>query len=85
MFDKLNQNHLQLHIPPLTSSIIFELHRQGDEYYVQVFYRKTVSDDVPPVNIPNCGTMCSLDRLYELYKEILPAENEDFHTLCLAK
>lgn len=75
-------NAFQMHIPPLTSNILFELYQRDDEYYVQLFYRKTISENAQPMEIPNCGTKCPLDKFYELYKDILPTEDEDFESLC---
>lgn len=72
----------QLHVPPFSSSIFFELYHKNDNYFVKILYRKTPTDDVPALNIPNCGTMCLLDKFYELYKHILPADFESFTSLC---
>lgn len=77
-----SSNTFQLHIPPLSSSLLFELYKRGEENYVQISYRKTVSDDELPVMIPNCGTMCPLAKFYELYKDILPSSDESFNSLC---
>lgn len=71
-----------MRVPPFSSSILFELYERENEFYVQIFYRKTVSGDVPPLEIPNCGTMCPLEKFIELYQHILPTEEEDFNTLC---
>ncbi|XP_055308428.1 prostatic acid phosphatase-like [Sitodiplosis mosellana] len=75
-------NLYELHVPPYASSLFFELYRQNDSYFVQLFYRKTPTENVPALNIPNCGTMCPLDKFYVLYRHILPTDYEDFESLC---
>lgn len=44
-----------------------------------MFYRKSDEENPSPLNIPNCGTKCTLDQLYELYSEIIPT---DFESEC---
>lgn len=75
-------NVYELHIPPYGASIHFELYRRGQMYYVQLFYRKRGLKDVPPINIPNCGTMCPLNKFQDLYRDILPTESETYKSLC---
>lgn len=72
--------NFQPHIPPYASSILLELYKNGEnEHYIQIFYRKSDVENPLPLNIPNCGTKCSLDRLYELYSDLIPG---DFETEC---
>lgn len=72
--------NFQLHIPPYASSILLELYKNGEhEHYIQIFYRKSDVENLSPLNIPNCGTKCSLNRLYELYSDLIPG---DFETEC---
>lgn len=75
----------QLKIPLFSSSILFELYQRDTDYFVQVTYRKTVSENAKPLEIPNCGTMCPLDKFYDLYKDILPEEDESYEALCRLK
>lgn len=75
----------QFLIPPFSSSILFELYKRADEYYVQVIYRKTVSGDHKPLYIPNCGVKCPLAKFYEVYQNILPTANETFNSLCISE
>ncbi|XP_031636521.1 uncharacterized protein LOC116349294 [Contarinia nasturtii] len=63
-------------IPPYSSCLLFELYKSSDDYYVQLFYRKSNEENPVPLNFPNCGTKCSLDRLFELYRDILPSDPE---------
>ncbi|XP_031632797.1 prostatic acid phosphatase-like [Contarinia nasturtii] len=81
MLRTLNLNELQ--VPVYASSLYFELYKGNGSHFVQVFYRRTPTENVPPpLEIPNCGTICPLDKFYELYADILPKEYEDFETLC---
>lgn len=73
---------LQLHIPPYASSIYIELYERETGYFVQFYYRNTDAEKLPPLEIPGCGVSCPLDRLYELYADVLPTEEEDHETLC---
>lgn len=70
---------LKIHTPPYSSSLLFELYKSSDSHYIQLFYRNSTTDDLAPMNIPNCGTKCSLNKLYELYREIMPS---DYKTEC---
>lgn len=72
----------QLHIPPYASSLHFELYQNEAEFYVQLFYRNEKIDGLSPLEIPNCGTKCSLDKFYEVYKDILPHASESFDFAC---
>ncbi|XP_055296463.1 prostatic acid phosphatase-like [Sitodiplosis mosellana] len=70
----------EIHIPPYASSILLELYKNDEnEHYIQMFYRKSDVEKPSPLNIPNCGEKCTLDRLYELYSELIPG---DFETEC---
>lgn len=69
-------------MPPFAASIHLELFKRDDNYFVQFFYRKDNSEYLPPINIPNCGLVCPLEKLFEMYQDILPAENETYELLC---
>lgn len=71
----------QMRVPPFGASLHLELYKHGHEYYVQLFYRKDKSENPPPIEIPNCGIKCPLDRLIEI-EDILPIENESHASLC---
>lgn len=63
----------ELHGPPYRACIMLELHKHAHDYSVQVFYKNTTGDPLP-MNIPRCGTSCPLDKMYELYAEVLPGD-----------
>lgn len=69
--------YFQPHKPPYASCIFFELHKENELPFVQVFYRNSTEIDVSPLEIPNCGTECPLSRFYELYRDILPTQSFD--------
>lgn len=68
---------MDLHTPPYSSSILFELYKtHTDQYYLQIFYRKSTTEEPTPLIIPGCGTKCSLHQMYELFNEVLPTDYE---------
>lgn len=74
---------LGYHNPPYTSTVMFELRKISvDDYRVQVFYKNTTADP-EPLDLPNCGTLCPLDKMFEIYKEVLPVNWDDECTLSL--
>lgn len=70
----------QPHFPPYASSIMFELYQTKSDYYVQIFYKNTTSEQLTPMNIPRCGPKCTLSQLNTIYEAILPTR--DFDTEC---
>jgi lysosomal acid phosphatase len=73
---------LGYHNPPYTSTVMFELRQFGSEYRVQVFYKNTTAEP-EPLDLPGCGTSCPLDKMFEIYKAVLPVKWEDECTLSL--
>lgn len=73
--------HKQLHFPPYASSVHLELYKTtDDQYYVQVFYRKSNEEHPQALNVPGCGSKFSVQQFLDYYKEIIP-EN-DFDSEC---
>lgn len=60
---------------------MLELHILNSIPYVQIFYKNTTGTtdqaDLLPMNIPNCGIICPLSKMFELYKDILPDSFEE--------
>lgn len=70
----------QMRIPPYASSLHFELYKtSANDHYIQLYYRTANEENPPSLNIPGCGEKCSLDQLYDIYKDIIP---EDFDSEC---
>lgn len=64
-------------MPPFASSLHIELYKTSEgENYIQIFYRKSQEENPTLMNIPNCGSKCTLDRLFELYNEIIPGDHD---------
>lgn len=64
------------HNPPYVSTVMFELRKfASNDFRVQVFYKNTTSDP-EPLNLPGCGTSCPLDKMFEVYKSVLPVDWE---------
>lgn len=67
-------------MPPYASSLLIELYKSNENgHYMQIFYKTTENENLFPLNIPNCGEKCSLDRFYEEYQDIIA---NDFDTEC---
>lgn len=62
------------HNPPYVSSVLFELIQSKDKYYVQAYYKNSTEPML--LDLPNCGTLCPLDQMFEVYKDILPVDWE---------
>lgn len=60
------------HNPPYVATVMFELRAFGvGDYRVQVFYKNTTAEP-EPLDLPGCGTSCPLEKMFEIYKEVLP-------------
>lgn len=65
----------ELHNPPYRACIMLELRIKNSIPYVSIFYKNTTSE--PSImTIKNCGTKCPLDRMYEIYDDVLPKDWE---------
>lgn len=75
---------LQTHIPPYASCLFFELYKSNeggeDNFYLQLFYKNTTTENIPPFNIPGCGTKCSLEKFRKLFSHVIPTD--DYETEC---
>lgn len=60
-----------IHSPPYCSCIMIELRILNEIPFVSVFYKNT-TEEPKPMFIPDCGTMCPLDVMIKLYKDVLP-------------
>lgn len=67
----------QLHRIPYAACIFIELYESVDGPYVQVIYKSSKRHNTDPLEIPNCGSKCPLDKFYELYGDILPTKSFD--------
>lgn len=68
----------QLHQPQYSSCILFELKAAAadDKHpYVQIFYKNSTAADIPALEISGCGKSCPLEKMYEIYHDILPSES----------
>lgn len=54
-----------------------ELHLIDNEPRIKIFYKNTSTVAIP-IEIPNCGFACPLDKMYQLYDPVLPSNwNEE--------
>jgi len=59
------------HNPPFAATVLFELRKFSDGFKVQVFYKNSTAEP-QPLHLPGCGTSCTLDKMFEVYKAVLP-------------
>lgn len=70
-------------MPPYSAAIMFELHQINGTFHVELYYKQERGEDLVPLQpllIPYCGQKCPLNKLYEIYRDIIPTE--DFDTEC---
>lgn len=70
----------QPHNPPYAASLIFEMYKINNEFYLELFYKNTTDTNLVAMNIPKCGTKCTLQQFSRIYNDILPTN--DFETEC---
>ncbi|XP_055300692.1 prostatic acid phosphatase-like [Sitodiplosis mosellana] len=68
----------EVHQPPYSSCLLFELYKQNDSHFVQLFYKKSAEPNgIQELEFPSCGSKCTLEDLYEIYGDILPTQPFD--------
>lgn len=65
----------EYHNPPYTACIMLELRLINKKPYVSVFYKNT-TEEPQAMYLPKCGTSCALDKMYQLYEDVLPKDLE---------
>lgn len=63
--------------PPYASTILFELYKTGDNFYIQLFYKNSTNENLSPLNIPSCGVKCSLEDFRRIYAQIIPTDTNE--------
>lgn len=58
---------------------LYRKHNNG-EYYIEISYKKSSTEDAVVLEIPDCGSKCSLKRFSYLYRDILPTES--YESMC---
>ncbi|XP_051158223.1 venom acid phosphatase Acph-1-like [Leptopilina boulardi] len=64
------------HIPKYTSSVILELYKNNEAYFVQVLYYLGVPSEMKIMKIPGCEEMCPFEKFISLLKDVMPDDNE---------
>ncbi|XP_031774352.1 venom acid phosphatase Acph-1-like [Apis florea] len=62
-------------IPYYGNILMFELHEDDNEYYVQVLYKN--KDNIRVLEFPNCDTMCPLDEFKKFVKPLISINMEE--------
>lgn len=73
---------LGYHNPPFAATILFELRQFDKQYRVQAFYKNSTAEP-QALDLPGCGTSCDLDKMFEVYKPVLPVDWEKECSLSL--
>ncbi|XP_043473954.1 uncharacterized protein LOC122506047 [Leptopilina heterotoma] len=61
--------------PFYCSAVILELYSdEEDNYYVQIVYYKGDTSKVEILEIPNCSSMCEINKYQELIKNVIPID-----------
>lgn len=61
------------HNPPFTATVMMELRMIEEVPHVAVVYKKGPNDVTgQQMEIPNCGKYCPLERMWELYEDVIP-------------
>ncbi|KAL6424210.1 hypothetical protein ACFW04_009812 [Cataglyphis niger] len=58
-------------MPYCNIMIMIELHKEEDEWNVQVFLRNTTVHEPYPMTIPGCTVVCPLDKFVEILKPMI--------------
>jgi lysosomal acid phosphatase len=66
---------LGYHNPPYTATVLFELREISGKHFVQVFYKNSTEPRL--LDLPNCGTLCPLEKMFEVYKDVIPGSWEE--------
>jgi lysosomal acid phosphatase len=65
----------EYHNPPYRACIMIELRQIQKKPYISIFYKNTTDEPVA-MYIPNCGPLCPLEKMYDLYEAVLPKNLE---------
>lgn len=61
--------------------LLFELRVRNNVTYMEIYYKRSYADLSPELLfIPDCGYSCPLEKLYQLYADILPTQ--DYYKAC---
>lgn len=69
--------------PPYAASLFLDLYQHNEDrqqYFIQITYKLSNNENIPPLEIPGCGTLCPLDKFYDIYTDFIPMN--DFETEC---
>lgn len=55
-----------------------ELHELNGQFYVKIFYKPNSSEmELSPLDIPECGASCPIEKFKELYDDIIPKQSPE--------
>uniref|UniRef100_A0A1I8NCK5 acid phosphatase n=1 Tax=Musca domestica TaxID=7370 RepID=A0A1I8NCK5_MUSDO len=63
-----------VHSPPYTACILLEMRlNDKNEPFISIFYKNSTAEPQPML-IPDCGIECPLNKLFNIYSDILPQD-----------
>ncbi|KAH0568807.1 hypothetical protein KQX54_021501 [Cotesia glomerata] len=65
-----------LHVPKYSSSVMVELLRKNDNYFVKARYYLGIPPTVVDLKIPGCKILCPFTDFMELMKNFIPSDEE---------
>nr|XP_022899750.1 venom acid phosphatase Acph-1-like isoform X2 [Onthophagus taurus] len=74
----LNLFEGEQHVPDYAATILIETYvdRVDNQYYIEVYYRKSVNDVFQMKTIPGCAKSCRFDKFLDLLQEYIPGDWE---------
>jgi hypothetical protein len=84
-------NVFERQIPPYSSAVIFELHREKDtvekpgEYFVEIYFRNETTRPPYKLEIPQCGQPCTLEAFRTLYQDVIIYDWAPWYYACHSK
>lgn len=64
--------------PPYRACVMLELREFNGDHFVSIFYKNTTNEPFL-LHINECGKVCSLDKMFDLYADVLP---DDWESEC---
>lgn len=58
------------HCPPYVATVLAELHKIKDDYYVAILYKNGTKEHL--LTIPGCSQLCQLDKFISLNEPVIP-------------
>lgn len=78
----LNVWETQLPVPGIMTMFELARDKETNKIGVQIYLRTNATNGAEPLEIPNCGHFCPLDKFVEMTRKVIPS---DFDALCKSR